>query len=116
MNELSMKRVWLSVILQAIADYYNCAESAVRVRNEANFWLFGGGKEASGFVCLCDTFGIDYSSVCKTIRSCCSMRQYKERMSCVESAEKRRDRLFSNELVFSVGSNLSDILVYAGPK
>jgi len=74
-DEWMVRRLWSSVILLAISDYYGGGH-----KNSAITWLFSGGDELNGFVHLSDILGFDVHNLRKTILKCKSMKEYRKLM------------------------------------
>ena len=75
-NEYACRRLWSSVILMAITDYYSAAN-----KSSAEIWLFSGGAELNGFIHLCEMLGFDAPNLRKTILRCNSISEYRKLMS-----------------------------------
>ena len=106
-NYLAVKTLWLSVILQAISDYYSESKSNFSgiERRSAIKWLFCGDRGWNGFIALCGYFNIDYRSIRRTLSKCKSMRQFKDAMNNVESDAVREERILDRGMIFWLGSH-----------
>jgi len=105
-NYLAIKALWLSVILQAISDYYsseNRGFSASAQRSAAN-WLFSDDRNWNSFIELGGHFDIDYRNIRRTLSKCRSLKQFKEAMYSVETAAAREERILNMGMVFRLGS------------
>jgi len=118
MNDyLAVKALWLSVILQAISDYYSAETRNFHDsdRYSAIKWLFDVDTKWNSFIAVSGYFDIDYKSIRRTLGQCKSMRQFRDVMQNIESDELREERILNKGFIFELGSHVKDMPAVFNP-